>query len=418
MNSKVDSVVVIGAGQAGCQVIDSLRQRGYQGAIHLVGEEAYLPYQRPPLSKKFLSGEVPAARLALRPDAFYEKHDVHTHLGVQALELNPGQHMVALSNGKVLNYDRLALCTGAHVFKLPTPGSELKGIHYLRNIDDVEGIKLELDEARQIVIIGAGFIGLETAAIMAQLGKCQAGCSITVVEMQDRVMGRAVAPEVSEIFQALHTRHGVDIKLKHGVVELSGDKGRIRAIHLSNGEKLRADLCIIGIGILPNVGLAADGGLHCENGIVVDEYALTSHNHIVAAGDCSNHPNPLLGRRLRLESVHNAIEQAKTAAASILGEKVPYRQYPWFWSDQYDVKLQMVGISQGYDTVVVRGDREQQRFSLFYFIKDESANNRLIAVDSINRPADHMQARRLLNQGIAVTPEQAADLDCNLKELQ
>lgn len=410
MDSTLNSVVVVGAGQAGCQTADSLRQLGYRGAIHLVGEEPYLPYQRPPLSKKFLAGELSAQRLSLRPEAFYEKHKIDTRIGVQASLLDPHAQTLTLSNGEQLNYDRLALCTGARVFKLQVPGTELPGVHYLRTIADVELIKQQADNARHIVIIGGGFIGLETAAVLWRMGKTRGGCSVTVVEMQDRVMGRAVSPWVSQFFEDLHISHGVNLRLRHGVVALQEENDQLAAVALSNGERLAADLCIVGAGVLPNVGLADHAGLHCEDGIVVDEHAKSSHTNIVAAGDCTNHPNTLLGRRLRLESVHNAIEQAKTAAASILGLRQPYRQYPWFWSDQYHVKLQMVGISHGYETIVTRGDPDQQQFSLFYF-----SHGSLIAVDSVNRPGDHMQARRLLNEGIPITPEQAADTTCDLK---
>jgi 3-phenylpropionate/trans-cinnamate dioxygenase ferredoxin reductase subunit len=409
---EIKSVVVVGAGQAGCQVIDSLRQSGYQGEIHLVGEEPYLPYQRPPLSKKFLSGEIPATRLGLRPEAFYEKHRVKTCLGRRATQLDVDQQKLSLNDGSVLHYDRLALCTGGRVLTLPTPGADLKGVHYLRSIDDVNGIKQDLERARHIVIVGAGFIGLETAAVLAGMGKCEDDCSVTVVEMQERVMSRAVSPQISEFFQRLHAGHKVNIILRRGVMELTGTAGRVSAVELSSGERIPADLCIAGIGIVPDVSLAAQAGLECDNGILVDEYAVSSNPHVVAAGDCSNHPNALLGQRQRLESVHNAIEQAKTAAASIFGERKVYRQFPWFWSDQYDVKLQMVGISHDFDAVVTRGDPRQRQFSLFYF-----AGGRLIAVDSINRPADHIQARRLLNNQIPITPAQAGDLNVELKEL-
>lgn len=409
-----ESVVIVGAGQAGCQLAESLRQQGYSGTLHLVGEESYPPYQRPPLSKRFLAGEVPPERLALRPPAFYEKNDIQLHLNAEVVQLDLESQALAMSNGERLSFDRLALCTGAQVFRLPVPGTDLGGVHYLRSIDDVELIRAELGRARRIVIIGAGFIGLETAAMLAQLGKCAEGSSVTVLESQDRVMVRAVSPPVSDFFHALHRQHGVNILLNHTAAEIRGDdKGHIQGLLLSNGEFLEADLCIIGAGVAPNIVLAAEAGLACQDGIVVDEYAVTSNPIVVAAGDCTRHPNALIGRDLRLESVHNAIEQAKTAAASIMGQRKPYRQQPWFWSDQYDVKLQMVGISHGYDTVVQRGNPEEKQFSLFYFRAGQ-----LIAVDSINRPADHMQARRLLNEGIAISPEQAADLRVSLKDLQ
>lgn len=413
MAEAIQSVVIVGAGQAGCQLADSLRQLGYDGAIHLVGEEAYPPYQRPPLSKQFLAGAIPPARLALRPPAFYEKHNIQLHLNAHVVQLDLESRALAMSNGERLTFDRLALCTGAQVFRLPVPGTDLPGVHYLRGIDDVERIKAELESARRIVIIGAGFIGLETAAMLAGLGKCADGSSVTVIESQDRVMVRAVSPPISDYFHALHRDHGVDILLNHTATEIcAGSDGRVQRLRLSNGEFIAADLCIIGAGVAPNIVLAAEMGLACEDGILVDEYAWTSDPTVVAAGDCTRHPNPLLGRSLRLESVHNAIEQAKTAAASIMGQDKPYNQQPWFWSDQYDVKLQMVGIAKGYDKVVERGSREEKAFSLFYF-----RGGQLLAVDSVNRPGDHMQARRLLNEGTSVTPEQAADVDLNLKEL-
>lgn len=413
MTEAVQSVVIVGAGQAGCQLADSLRQLGYTGAIHLVGDEAHPPYQRPPLSKRFLAGEIPLERLALRPPVFYERNNIQLHLEAEVVQLDLDSRALAMSNGERLTFDRLALCTGAQVFRLPVPGTELPGVHYLRSIDDVVRIRTELEEARRIVIIGAGFIGLETAAMLAQLGKCRDGSSVTVIESRDRVMVRAVAPPISEYFQSLHREHGVDILLNHTATEIcAGENGRVQSLRLGNGESIAADLCIIGAGVAPDIVLAAEAGLACEDGILVDEYAQTSNPLVVAAGDCTRHPNPLVGRALRLESVHNAIEQAKTAAATILQQQKAYRQQPWFWSDQYDVKLQMVGIAEGYDTVVERGSREEKRFSLFYF-----RGSQLLAVDSINSPADHMQARRLLNEGVPVTPEQAANPDCNLKDL-
>ncbi len=402
---KPKSIVVAGAGQAGCQIIDSLVRSGYEGTIHLVGEEPQLPYQRPPLSKSFLADEVTEERLWLKPDAFYQQANVSLHLQQRLEAIDRKEKTLQLSDGSQLAYDKLALCLGTRPRLLPLEGADAKGMCYLRTMDDVNHIKTLLPSAQHITIIGAGFIGLETAAMLTKMGK-----QVTVIEMQDRVLPRVVAPEVSQYFYDLHTQNGVSIKLQTQVQAIATYDGRITSIETSEGA-ITTDLCVVGIGVIPNVEVAQTAGLECSNGIVVNEFAQTSDDHIVAAGDCAQHPNAFYGSLLRLESVHNAIEQSKSAAASLLGEALAYQQHPWFWSDQFDVKLQMVGLSQGYDQLVFRGEPSTKRFSVFYFQADK-----LLAVDSINQPLEHMLSRKLLANVVAITPEQAQDTTFNLKE--
>lgn len=400
-------IVVIGAGQAACSLVDALRQQGFEGAIILIGEEQFKPYQRPPLSKKFLAGEMTQERLLVRPESFYEKNRITLRLGERVDSIDRSAKVVVLASGEKIRYDKLAITTGTRVRKIPAPGAELEGVLYSRGIDDIERMKGFLETSPQVAIIGAGFIGLETAAVLRKMGK-----EVVVLEMQDRVMPRVVAPLVSEYFQKLHEGNGIVIRTGVTVAGFEGENGRLTAVLLGDGTKVPAQMAVVGIGVIPNAELAQVAGLVCENGISVDEYGLTSDPDIAAAGDVASHPNAFFERRIRLESVHNASEQAKSAAASLCGKQVLYKQYPWFWSDQYDTKLQMVGLSTGYDTTVVRGDMASGAFSVFYF-----QGEKLLAVDSINKTSDHMQARRLLNNQIAITPAQAGDLGCELKAL-
>lgn len=403
-----ERIVVIGAGQASGQLVDSLRQEGFEGSITLVGEEPYKPYQRPPLSKKFLAGEMTEDRLLARPEAFYEKNRISVRVNSRVESIDRANKQVVLASGEKVAYDKLAITTGTRVRKIPVPGADLRGVLYSRGIEDIARMREFLNSSPQVAIIGAGFIGLETAAVLRKMGK-----EVIVIEMQDRVMPRVVAPLVSEFYQKAHEAHGVVVRTNVATAGFEGDaNGRVSAVLLGDGSKIPAQMVVVGIGVIPNAELAQAAGLTCDNGITVDEFARTSDPDIVAAGDVANHPNAFFGRRIRLESVHNAVEQAKTAAATLLGKEKLYKQYPWFWSDQYELKLQMVGLSQGYDTTVVRGNMADGAFSVFYF-----QGAQLLAVDSINKPADHMQARRILNNGIALTPEQAADPGCDLKLL-
>ena len=401
-------IVAIGAGLAAIQLADSLRQEGFDGDILLIGDEPYKPYQRPPLSKNFLAGEMSEDDLQMRPETFYASNRIEVGLNKHAQAIDRATKTVRLSSGEKIRYDKLAITTGTRARKIPVPGAELKGVLYSRGIDDILQMREFLDSSEQIAVVGAGFIGLETAAVLRKMGK-----EITVLEMQDRVMPRVVAPLVSEFFQKEHEAHGVIVRTGVTVAGFEGDKhGRLTAVLLGDGTKIPAQMAVVGIGVIPNSELAQEAGLVCDNGICVDEYSRTSDPDIVAAGDVASHPNALLGGRVRLESIHNALEQAKAAAATLCGKQKVYEQYPWFWSDQYDLKLQMVGLSQDYDSIVIRGDMAERKFSIFYF-----KGKKLLAVDSVNQSADHKQARRILNGRIAITPEQAGDPNCDLATL-
>lgn len=401
-----ETIVIAGAGHAAGQAAASLRQKKFAGRIIMIGDEPYIPYQRPPLSKKFLAGEIELKRLYFKPENFYPDHDVELRLGETVTAISPTEKTVQLADGESINYSKLLLTTGSRVRKLSIPGSDLAGIHYLRNIADVEQIQQELADSKRLVIVGAGYIGLEVAAIA--VGR---GIDVTVLETEERAMNRVVAPEVSEFFQQLHREAGVKIEFGRMVKEFQGD-GRVTAVVCADGYSVPADICIVGIGIVPNSELAEAAGLECDNGIVVDEYARTSAPDIYAAGDCTRHPNPLLGVNLRLESVHNALEQAKTAAAAMCGELIPYAQIPWFWSDQYDVKLQIVGLSNGYDQTVTRGDKAAHSFATFYL-----RDGQLLAVDAINSPREFMLGKKLVTAGAVFDPQQLADESVDFKSL-
>ena len=402
-----DTIVIAGAGHAAGQAVVSLRQGGFSGRIVMIGDEPYLPYQRPPLSKKFLAGDLELERLHIRQERFYAEHDIDVRLATRVEEIDRPKQMVLLSDGDHLSYDRLLLAIGSHVRKLDIAGSELEGVHYLRTIDDVLGIRASFKLDAELIVIGAGYIGLEVAAVAVSRG-----LRVTVLEVADRVMNRVVAPEVSSFFERVHREAGVDIRCNRdpgGI--LVGDQ-HVRAVRSPDGAELPADLVVIGVGILPTVDIAESAGLECDNGIVVDEFCRTGDAHILAIGDCTNHPNQLLGRRLRLESVHNAQEQAKTAAATLLGKLSPYAQIPWFWSDQYDLKLQIVGISTGYDRVVLRGDPSSRSFAAFYMRGDL-----LIAVDAINKAREFMLSKKLIASGARIDPEILADTEIPFKDL-
>ncbi len=401
-----ERIVVVGGGQAACQLVDSLRREGFERDIVLISEEPHLPYQRPPLSKQFLAGELDESRLFMRKADYYEKQRIETRLGLRAVRLDRDRQSVELADGSQISFTGLALTTGARARPLAVPGAGLDGVFYLRNIADVRAIRERMGRARRVVIIGGGFIGLEVAAVARKLGK-----EVCVLEFQNRLMPRVIAPFLSDYYYSLHTRHGVDIRTGTAVDAIEKLDGGL-CVRCADGANHLADLIVVGVGVIPNIELARDAGLACDDGIRVDEFARTDDPRIVAAGDCTSHPNVLLARRLRLESVHNAMEQAKSAAATLCGKRVAYAQIPWFWSDQFDAKLQMVGLSQEHDQYVLRGLAESGKFSIFYYRGGE-----LIAVDSINSPKDHLQARKLLTARISPSPEQAADVEFDLKSL-
>jgi 3-phenylpropionate/trans-cinnamate dioxygenase ferredoxin reductase subunit len=401
-----ERVVIAGAGHAAGQVVATLRQKSFEGNICLIGEEGYLPYQRPPLSKKYLAGELPAERLHFKADTFYDEPNIEINLNTIVAEIDRAAKVVRSDDGRRFPYDKLVLSVGAHPRQIDLPGGQLAGIHYLRTIADVDRIRQQFAQGRRLIIVGAGYIGLEVAAVAAQLG-----LDVTVIEMLDRVMSRVVSGQVSAFYQKEHRDHGVKLLLSTSIRGFAGE-GHVRAIDLSDGMQVAADLVIIGIGVIPNTALAAAAGLEIGDGIVVDDRCRTSDPDIYAVGDCTFHPNELLGRSLRLESVHNALEQAKTAAANICGEAHRYADVPWFWSDQYDLKLQIAGLSQGYDQTVIRGDATDRSFSCLYL-----RDGILIAVDAINRPKDFMQSKQLIAHHSIVDPAMLANTDIELKDM-
>ena len=394
-----DTVVIAGAGHAAGQVIATLKQKKFAGRMVLIGDEPYLPYQRPPLSKKYLAGELDAERLHFKPAAFYDAPNIEVHLETRVERILPGEHTLHTSTGEPFAYDKLVLALGSRVRRIALAGTELAGVYYLRTIDDVDNIRREMVADRKVVIIGAGYIGLEVAAVCRQLG-----LDVNVVEMADRVMSRVVAPPVSAFYQQQHEQHGVRFLLSAGLRAIRGHT-RVDAVETDNGDVLAADFVIIGAGILPNSELAERAGLAVDNGIVVNDQCQTSDIDIYAVGDCTSHPNSVYQRRLRLESVHNALEQAKTAAGNICGDELHYAQVPWFWSDQYDLKLQIAGLSAGYDQTIMRGDPHTRKFACLYL-----RDGILIAVDAVNAPREFMQAKTLIAQRATIDPAAPAEL--------
>jgi 3-phenylpropionate/trans-cinnamate dioxygenase ferredoxin reductase subunit len=394
----ISTVLIIGGGQAGAQAIDTLRREGFEGRIVLVSEERELPYQRPPLSKKFLAGELAAERLPFRHQSFYDEHRIELKLGIRAVRLDPAARRVALSNGEEVAYDRLLLCLGAISRQLTCPGSELPGVHYLREISDVPGIQEGLKAGARTVIIGGGYIGLETAATARKMG-----CAVTVLEMADRVMNRVVASNVSEYFAHEHRSQGIKLICNTRVVRLDGG-ARVERVICADGSIHEADTLVVGVGAVANMQLAAEAGLGCENGIVVDEYCRTTDAAIYAAGDCTYHPSLRFDMRVRLESVDNAFEQAKTAAQNMLGRPTLHDRVPWFWSDQFDNKLLIVGLSQGHDQQVTRGDPATRCFTVCYLKGGE-----LLAVEAVNHAKDYMAARKLIAERARPDLDKLAD---------
>ncbi|HEX7374477.1 MAG TPA: FAD-dependent oxidoreductase [Steroidobacteraceae bacterium] len=399
------TVVIVGASHASVQAVDTLHREGHDGSIVLIGDEPHLPYNRPPLSKKFLSGEMERDRLLLRSPQFYETGKVETRLGVRVTAIDRTDQRVRLSDGNELHYDHLLLCIGSRPRLLDVPGHQLQGIHYLRTIADVEAIRADLAGAKRLVVVGAGYIGLEAAASARHLG-----LEVDVLEMADRPLNRVVAPEMSAFYTRRHEREGVRI---HCNTSVSAFKGGDRVQAVVCGEReFPADIVIVGVGILPETSLAAAAGIRCENGIVVDEQCRTSDPHVFAAGDCTVHPSVRYGRRVRLESVDNAVEQARVAALTMCGKPARHEHVPWFWSDQYDVKLQIAGLSQGYDQAVLRGDPAGGKFALYYL-----AGGELLAVDAVNSPKDFMTGKKWIGERKHPDPVRLADLSVDLKTL-
>ena len=400
------AVVVIGGGQAAGQLVASLRQEGYEDRITIICEEPHLPYQRPPLSKQYLKGEVPADKVPLRPRTFYEAKQIKVLEDQRVLGFDSKQQRVICNNGSDLPYDDLVLATGSKPIPLPVPGADLKNVHLFRTLDDVDAIRAQLNAPRKIAIVGGGYIGLEVAASCQLLGH-----QVTVIELEDRVLKRVATPMMSKFYQDLHTERGVTLHLNKKVEQILGDdSGSVTSIKLTEGEIVDAEIVIVGIGIRPVTDLAEEQNLEVNNGIFVDEHCRTKSPHVYAIGDCTNHPNPLLDQRIRLECVPNAMEQARVAAQNIAGKDTTYASYPWFWSDQYELKLQMTGLLHNHDDMVVRGSMDNHTFSVFYL-----RQGRLISADAVNTPRDFMAAKQLL--GKTIDSSELADPEVDLKEI-
>jgi len=396
-------IVIIGAGHAAGQAAASLRQAKFAGPITIIGDEAHVPYQRPPLSKQYLAGTQLADKVYLRAEKFYADKDIQLMLDTRATQIDPSTKTINLDNGETIAYEKLLISTGSRPRKLSIEGSDLSGIHYLRTMDDVDGIRADVKPGANLVIVGGGYIGLEVAAVGIELGM-----NVHVLEMEERILQRVTTPEMSAYYHKLHTDRGVHIHTQTGVTGFSGN-GSVEKV-LCGDESFDADIVIVGIGIIPNTEIAEEAGIHCDNGIVVDDHCRTSDPDIYAAGDCTNHPNPLMNKRLRLESVPNAMDQARVSTANMLGDDKVYAAIPWFWSDQYDLKLQMVGFSADGDSQVLRGDMDTHQFAIFY-LKD----GKVVAADAVNSPKEFMLCKQLV--GKPADAAKLADPETDLKSL-
>lgn len=408
------SIVIVGGGQAGLQAAGSLRDGGFPGDITMVCAEAHYPYQRPPLSKAGLETEgfVPTIRLP----KFFDDRKIKIHLDEPAVSIDRNKMSVATASGREVSAGHVILATGATNRRLPIPGENLRGIFYLRTVGDADAFRKALNQANRLVIIGAGFIGLEVAAVARKRG-----IATTVIDIDSRPMARAVSRQMSDYFLSLHAAAGAEVLLSRSVLEIEGANGGVRAVRLNTGERIAADLILIGVGATPNVELAVTAGLDVDNGIMVDEHLTTSDPNISAIGDCASFP-VMHGQRTRLESVQNATDQARSVAAKLLGTPRPYASVPWFWSDQGNTKLQIVGLVAGCEEVLVSGDPHEHSFSIFCF-----REKKLVGIESVNRPADHMAGRKLLQTRAAISPEQlvasgfdvkALEADVRLRELE
>lgn len=402
-----DSIVIVGAGQAGYQVAASLRQEGFQGTLTLVGNETGVPYQRPPLSKAYLLGKVGVAALRFRPPEYFEEQRI-TRIESSVSAIDRDRRELVLLSGERLPYGHLILATGARN-RVPTvAGADLRGVFGLRSLADADALSQRMGSAKRAVVVGAGFIGLEFAAVAAARG-----ISVDVLELGTRPMARAVSTITSQIFDQAHARWGVRIHYGKSLAAIHGDGGQVASVELTSGEVLAADLVVYGIGVLPNAELAAEAQLAVNNGIVVDEYLLTSDPNISAVGDVVSFPSRWSAQRVRLESVQNAVDQAKAVAARLMGKPTHYDALPWFWTDQGELKLQIAGLSDGHDETVVLGSVEQLQISALCF-----RAGRLVAVESCNRPADHMAARKLIARHTRLSPAEARAAGFDLKAFE
>lgn len=401
-----EQIVILGAGHGGFQLAASLRQNGFDGRIRLIGDEPVLPYQRPPLSKDYLGGKIGLDLLLMRPAAFYDEHRIELLSGARAEAIDRAARTVRLASGARIEYDRLVLATGARNRLPPLEGLDLDGVCYLRDLAETDDLRARLAAAEHIVVIGAGFIGLEFAAVARAHGK-----AVHIIEMTDRVMSRVVSPRTSHFFAAAHRRAGVEFGFGAQAVRIAGNGGRVSGVELAGGDRLRADLVIVSIGVVPNAELAQMAGLAVANGVVVDRHLSTADPAISAIGDCASFPSRHAGGAMtRLEAVQNATDHARCVADRLVGNTRPYDALPWFWSEQGDLRLQIAGLTNGYDLTVTRGDLEAGAFSVFCY-----GGGRLLGIESVNKPTDHAFGRRILAAGRHVTPEQAADAGFDLR---
>tara|TARA_R110000868_G_scaffold94843_2_gene261288 strand:+ start:696 stop:1907 length:1212 start_codon:yes stop_codon:yes gene_type:complete len=396
-------VIIIGAGHGGVQAASTLREDGFEGEIIMISDESDAPYQKPPLSKGYLQGKQSAQAILFRSANYYNDNSIDLQLGVRVNAIHSKENQIELSDGSKLDYDYLIIATGACNRKLHFNGKKAEKVYYLRNFSDAKVIEEKLDPAQHIIIVGGGFIGLELAALAIEKGK-----KVTVIETEDRLMKRVLPEALSKVFYDTHKEKGIEMLLGVSVVDIIDGK----MVTLNNGTILKADLVLAGIGVIVETELTENSGITIDNGIVVNSFQQTNVANVYAIGDCANHYNPFAKKNLRLESVQNAVDQAKVAAAHILGTPFEYNAVPWFWTNQYHLKLQMAGISFGFAEAIIRQSPQPERFSVYYF-----NDGKLIAVDSLNRPADHLNARKLLTAGISPTKEQVQNFDFKLNEL-
>jgi 3-phenylpropionate/trans-cinnamate dioxygenase ferredoxin reductase subunit len=404
--SDIGRVAIVGAGQAGAEAAFRLRQLGFGGDITLIGEEKLPPYQRPPLSKTYLAGTLGEDRLLLKPAEAYAEEQITLLLGHPATWIDRARKTLRLEGGREIGWDALILATGSRARALPVAGADLPGVHVLRTAADVDAIRAELGSCKRLVVIGAGYIGLEVAAVARKLG-----LEVTVVEAEARPLARVTGPEISGFFLDVHTAAGVRFALSSQAAVIKGDQ-RVRAVGLVDGAEIPCDMVIAGVGIRPETTLAETAGLEVRNGIRVDGRARTSDPAIYGIGDCACRPISHYGREGRLESVHNAIEGGKIAAAAIVGADPPAEEAPWFWSDQYDLKLQIAGLFAGHDRTVVRGDPASRSFAVFYL-----AGEKLLAVDAVNRAPEYMGGKRMIERGAHVAPAALSDMSKPFKDI-
>ncbi|MXP26374.1 NAD(P)/FAD-dependent oxidoreductase [Altererythrobacter indicus] len=402
-------VAIAGAGHGGAQAAIALRQQGFEGRILLIGRESHLPYERPPLSKEYLARDKPFERIMIRPEKFWADKNIDLRLGTAVTDIDPRAREVKLTDGETVRYGSLIWSAGGDARQLSCSGVTLAGVHSVRNRPDVDRIMAELDAgAKKVVVIGGGYIGLEAAAVMTKLG-----CSVTLLEAQDRLLARVAGEDLSRFYEKEHREHGVDIHLEAKVDCLEGDGEKVTGVKMHDGSVLPCDMVIVGIGIVPAVGPLIAAGAAGANGVDVDEYCRTSLPDVYAIGDCAAHGNPYAnGAVIRLESVQNANDMATTAAKDICGNSESYNALPWFWSNQYDLKLQTAGLSFDHDTTVLRGDPDSRKFSVLYL-----RDGRVIAVDAVNNTKDYVQGRKLIEARIPVSPDTLMDTEIPLKDL-